>query len=604
MLASDALSSNAYATEEIMHVLASAHRYMGGPPTLHLVLPITLAIAVLMFIIMASYRRAVLMYPESGGSYTVARKNLGATAGLVAGSALVIDYILTVAVSVSAGIAALCSYAPVLLDYKVLLALLLIVVISWVNLRGTKESGWTFAFPAYGFVGMMLILIGVFLWRYFTGGVHPLPVPDHAVQATTAFSTFLLLKAFSNGCAALTGVEAISNGVQIFRPPEAQNASKTLLLLILTSVTVFAGLGFAAYSFHILPNERETLVSQIARATFLGGGYLPDALGQLLFALAIGSVLAVLIVASNTAFADFPRLLAFIARDGYAPRVLLSQGDRLVYNRGILALMVISAGLVLFFQASVNLLIPLYAVGVFLCFTLSQAGMFYRIISDRQKGWLAAAAVNAIGTIATGSVMCVIAITKFSQGAWLVVVLIPLLVLAGRAIKRHYQWFERRLAVYDNDENPLRRESSQPCVICLISSDINRGTLEGLEVARALTGTAQGSEIRALHVELNPARTALLVSRFEQLVTPNYPGITLEIVPSPYRWLVQPVLQYIEQLQSESGRRRRIIVLLPEFETGNLFEQLLHNNSAANLRRALMKQPEVTIITNRFFLRK
>ncbi|MDQ3023659.1 MAG: APC family permease, partial [bacterium] len=428
VLAADALSSNAYATEEIMLMLATAHNFAGGAGSLQLVIPISIAIAVLMFIITFSYRRAVLAYPSSGGSYTVARKNLGAMPGVIAGSALVIDYILTVAVSVAAGVAAIASYAPALFPYRVVVSLVLIAFVAWINLRGTKETGWTFALPAYLFVSMMAVLGGTFAFRFASGNFELMPVPEHAIEPLRGLGLLVVLKAFSNGCAALTGVEAISNSVSMFQEPSARNAAKTLLILIITSVLIFLGLGFMASTYHVLPSHQETLVSMIARHTFMGDGLLHPALGQVLYTLTIGSVLSVLLIASNAAFAGFPRLLALMARDGYAPRILLSLGDRLVYNKSIIYLSIISGILLWAMNASVTNMIGLYAVGVFLCFTLSQAGMFRRIMRDREPGWHVAALINGVGAIVTGIVALVIVYAKFFQGAWAVLLLIPLLV--------------------------------------------------------------------------------------------------------------------------------------------------------------------------------
>lgn len=593
VFASDALSSVAYATEEILHVLGT---YNAQGNAIGSLIPISIGIAVLMFIVAFSYRRAILLYPTSGGSYTVSRKNLGAMAGLVAGAALFIDYILTVAVSVSAGVAALTSYLPNLLDYKVPIGLALIIIIAWINLRGVKESGWTFALPAYTFMLAILMLVGGTIYRYLTGTLEPLPPPEHAIEAVKVLGWFAILKAFSNGCSALTGVEAVSNGVQSFQQPEAKNAAKTLIVLIVSLVVLFLGVGWAASVYHVIPTHTETVISQIAGATFGKGSFF--------YLLVMFSTLSILLVASNTAFAGLPALLAMMARDGYAPRVLLSQGDRLVYNRGIFALTVISGLLIIIFNATVNLLIPLYAVGVFLCFTLSQAGMLRRILLDKHQGWVGGAVINALGATITGVVTLVIAVSKFKDGAWLVCLLIPLLVFIGYKIKQHYQWFQNRLAIHEGEYNPLSSSVDHLTVVVLVSSDIHRGTLEGLEAARAVVEGREGGEIRALHIELDPARTKRLKEKWDSLVMPyiGHLDVSLDIVPSPYRWLVQPVLAYLDSL--DAGRPdHRIVVLLAEFETGSLWTQLLHNQSTLGLRKALFNRPNVTIITNRFFLK-
>jgi amino acid transporter len=603
VLASDALSSNAYATEEIMLVLATAHRFLAGPGTLQLVIPISAAIAVMMFIIAASYRRAVMLYPTSGGSYTVSKNNLGALPGVIAGSALVIDYILTVSVSVAAGVAAITSYAPALFPYSVSLCLCLIAIIAWINLRGTRDSGLAFALPAYGFIVMMAVLLGTFLYRLVTHQYSAMPLPEEAVTATQGLGLFVVLKAFSNGCAALTGVEAISNGVQIFQPPEAKNAAKTLLILILTSIAIFMGLGFAAYVYHVVPSHSETLVSLIARHTFLSDGLFSPAIGHILFAATIGSVLAVLIIASNTAFADFPRLLSFMAQDGYAPRVLLGLGERLVYSRSIVYLAVISGALIWALNASVSSLIGLYAVGVFICFTLSQAGMLRRILRDREPGWFSAAVINVAGASVTGIVAVVIAVSKFSQGAWVVVILIPLLVSAAMAIRRHYDWFERRMTIRKGDVGLLSDRINHLTVVVLLSSDIHRGTLEGLETARAIVQGRKNSDLRALHVEIDPNKTQRLMTKWKEIVQPKMGTlIELDVVPSPFRTLINPVVDYVKSLTSHHSGER-VVVLIPEFETGSLFSRILHNQTAPQLRKALFNVPDITVITNRFFMR-
>jgi len=602
VFASDALSSVAYASEEILIVLA-AFFVSGGITATGYLIPVSIGIAVLMLIVAASYRRAILLYPQSGGSYTVARRNLGANYGMMAGAALIIDYILTVAVSVSAGVAALTSYLPQLIDYRIWLGIGLVGLITWINLRGTKESGWTFALPAYTFVTMILLTLLATLYHALNGGITPLPPNPQAIQPGESVSGLLVLwvlaKAFSNGCSALTGVEAVSNGVGAFQPPESKNAAKTLMILIGTLIVLFVGVGFAAHAYQAIPVEHgETIISQISKAAFSD---LPA--GHLLYTLTMAATLAVLLVASNTAFAGLPQLLAMMARDGYAPRVLLSQGDRLVFNRSIIGLALISSLLIVVFKASVNMLIPLYAVGVFLCFTLSQAGMFRRMVTEQAEGWRMGALLNGVGMAVTGIVTLVIAVTKFSHGAWLVCVLIPALMFVSRKIKEHYMWFEQRMAVRPSDHNPLSGPIDHLTVIVLLSSDIHRGTLEGLEAARAIVEGRKNSVLRALHIEIDPEKTKRLKNKFDSLVEP-YLGriIRLDIVPSPFRWLIEPVVEYIEKLDRERPHDR-IIVVVPEFETGDFFGKLMHNQTAARLRAALFNRPNITVLSHRFFMR-
>jgi len=595
VFASDALSSVAYGTEEILIVLAAAYTYAGGPAALGYQIPISVGIAVLMLIVATSYRRAIHLYPTSGGSYTVSRRNLGATAGLVAGAALMIDYILTVAVSVSAGVAALTSYFQDLHPYRVALAVLLVIFIAFINLRGVRESGWWFAVPAYSFIAMIALLIVSSLVHYFTGTVQQvLALPD-AIKPEHGLQLFVILRAFSNGCSAMTGVEAVSNGVSAFQPPEAKNAAKTLLILILLLIAMFLGVGFAANVYHVVPTHSETVLTQLARANFGSG---------IITALIAYTTLAILMVAANTSFAGFPRVLALMAGDGYAPRQFSSLGDRLVYNRGILALTAISLALIIMFRATVNSLIPLYAVGVFLCFTLSQSGMVRKLLKTRQPGFMHSLIINLVGAVVTGAVTLIVATSKFTQGAWVVVVLIPLIVWFARAIKKHYLWFERTLAAYQDDYNPLRHSSMPLTVVVLVSGAIHRGTLEGIECARDLAGGNPHSQLRALHIELDPVRTPWLIDRWHTMVEePLHGKFRLDVVHSPFRWLAEPVLEYLDKM-NEERMGDRIIVVIPEFETGSWWTRLLHNASGRRLREILLMRPNVTVVTSRFFLRK
>ena len=591
----DPLSSVAYATEEILIVLSAAWLYTGGPPALRLQLPITVAIAALMLIVATSYRRAIFMYPMSGGSYTVARKNLGANYGLIAGAALIIDYILTVAVSVSAGVAALTSYLHPLYPFRVELSLAVILFIALVNLRGVRESGCWFALPVYAFVGMMALLIGTSIYHIVTHTVHVLPVVANAIQPVHGLGMFVILRAFANGCVGLTGTESISNGVTAFKPPEAANAAKTLMFERSGLITMFVGIGVAVYAYHIIPSGTETVLSQLARANF-GNGILTAVIAY--------TTLAILAVAANTAFADFPRLLAFMARDGYAPRQFTIVGDRLVYSRGIIALTLISLVLVIVFQATVNALIPLYTIGVFLCFTLSQTGMLRKLLNSKPQGWRFGVMLNAVGAVVTGVVTIVVVSTKFTQGAWLVVLLIPAIVLVCRLIKNHYLWFERRMKINRQSLNLLRREREPLTALILVGSSINPGTLEGIESARCMVGSHPESQIRALHIELDAQHTAKLRDNWQQFVAePLQQQIRLDVVHSAFRWLVEPVQEYIDKLREERSGTR-IIVFITEYETGSWWTRLLHNISGRHLRETLLKTPDLSVVTSRFFMRQ
>jgi amino acid transporter len=596
LFASDALSSIAYATQEILIVLASAAAAVAAARAgTGYLMPISVAIAVLMLIVAYSYRRAIFLYPTGGGSYAVARKNLGSLAGLVTGTSLIVDYCLTVAVSASAGMAALTSIPALqhLQEQKALFAIGLVIIMAWINLRGIRESGLVFMLPAIAFVTMIGALVVSSIYHYLAGTVVPHVPEGGALEPTTTFTTLTLIWAFSSGCSALTGVEAVSNGVNTFQPPEAKNAAKTLLILIGVLVVLFLGVGFAAHVYQVIPSHHETLIAQLAEANF-GHGFF--------YYMVIAATLGILMVASNTAFAGMPQLLATMARDGYAPRVLLGLGDRLVYARSIVGLCLVSCLLIFLFNANVTYLIPLYAVGVFLCFTMSQAGMFMRAIREKERGWVVSMLINGIGMTVTGGVMLILAITRFADGAWVVVILIPLLVWIGYQIKKHYRWFEQRMSIHPGEPNPLSGPVDHLTVVVLLSSDIHRGTLEGLEAARAIVEGRKSSSLRALHVQIDPEKTKRLTGKWEKMVMP-YIGhmIQLDIVPSPYRQLIPPVEDYLDRLDAERNDDR-VVVLIPEFETGGFWTHLLHNQTAPRLRKALFNRPNVTVITNRFFM--
>ncbi|MHB0935120.1 MAG: APC family permease [Armatimonadota bacterium] len=602
VFASDALSSVAYATEELLIVLAEtpfgalnaiAFR-VGGLP---IAIAISLAIAGLLVIVGISFYQAINLYPSGGGSYSVVRDYLGPIPGMIAASALTIDYILTVAVSVSAGVAALVStYPEELAPYRVIFALLLVIVITTINLRGTRESGWTFAIPAYTFITMVSLVILASIYHFIFRGVQPIVgVPDPvAIKAGHAFGLFMVLRAFSNGCAAMTGVEAVADGTSAFKPPESKNAGKTLIILISILAFLFLGVGFSATVYHAQPSHAVTIVAQLAEANF---GRNP------LYWVTIFATLAVLMVASNTAFAGFPRLAAIVARDGYMPKSLARLGDRLVHNTGILALTVFSILLILLYRANVTALIGLYAVGVFLTFTLTQTAVVRRILQVRGPGWQRQLFVGITGALATGIVTVVIAVSKAGQGAWIVLVLIPILVGVSMLIKRHYDWFDRTMSIHDYDYNPLAEPVEPLTVLVLVSSDVHRGIIEGLECGRAIAEGHPNSLLRAVHIEMDPEKTPRLKAKWEQFVEP-YLGqkIKLDIIPSPYRWLVEPVLDYLDWTDLERTGDR-VIVVLPEFETGSWLTQFLHNFTARRLRTILLNRPHVTVVSSRYFMK-
>lgn len=567
VFSSDALSSTAYATEEILLALVLA-----GSAAAAYSVPVSLAIAALLVIVAFSYRQTIRAYPSGGGAYIVAKENLGTNAGLVAGAALLIDYVLTVSVSVASGVAAITSAVPSLYEYRVVLGALAIAAITVANLRGVRESGTIFAIPTYVFIFSGLLLVGTGFYELFvTHSWNPLPppaVPPHTGQAVTLF---LLLRAFSSGCAALTGVEAISNGVPAFRPPESANAARTLTWMAATLVTLFLGVTYLAYFFGVLPKEGETVVSQIARAVF--GGDTP------FYYLVQAATAMILFLAANTSYADFPRLAGLIARDGFLPNQFAYRGDRLVFSNGIVVLGLLSALLVWFFRGDVHALIPLYAVGVFLSFTLSQSGMVVHWLRLRTPGWQRSVLINGLGATVTATVLVVIAATKFTHGAWAVIVLIPLFVRAFHAVHAHYEQFRAEMRVRPELVKPIRH------TVLIPIGHVNQATVNTINYARSIS-----DNIRAVYVALDPAKAREIREQWAALNT-HIPLVTLD---SPYRSVVGPLIHYIEKVERRE-RDHVITVLLPEFVTGRWWHNLLHNQTGLYIRAALWFHPGIVV---------
>jgi amino acid transporter len=523
VFASDALSSVAYATEATLLVLA-------GSAALHLSVPIGIAIAVLIAVVVTSYRQAILAYSQGGGAYVVTRENLGRYPSLIAGAALLIDYVLTVAVSVAAGIAAITSAVPALFPHRVALCVVGVVLITLANLRGVRESAHVFAVPTYLFIAAYGLMVAWGSVRWLSGapaatGAGPVPIP-----AGEELTLFLVLRAFASGCAALTGIEAVSDGVPAFRPPEALNARAVLAALGGILIALFLGITLLGTAFGLVPAEHETLNSQLARRVFGEGA---------LYYLVQGVTTLILVLAANTSFADFPRLAYFLARDRFVPRQLANRGDRLAYSNGIIILAVLSVVLLAAFEGNTQALIPLYAVGVFLSFTLKQGGMVRYWLRRRGRGWIRGLSVQGIGAVATGVVMVVIAATKFTHGAWIVISLIPVLVAMFLAIHRHYDDVARQLSIDGDEPEP---PSAAPIVLVLIG-DIHRGVLPALRYARALSPAA-----RAVYVETDPAHTRRLGDRWGKWGS----GVPLVVLRSPYRSVAGPLLDYLE---SSAARR-------------------------------------------------
>ncbi|MGQ0520905.1 MAG: APC family permease [Actinomycetota bacterium] len=579
---SDPISSTAYATEEILFVTAV------GASSLALgldkLVPMAIAVAVLLAIVVASYRQTIFAYPSGGGAYIVSRENLGEYPSLVAGASLLVDYILTVAVSVSAGVAAIISLDAFrgLEDKRVLLCLFFVVLLTAGNLRGLKESGKMFAAPTYIYIVTLTLMVAYGLAREFFGeSIAPVPFDAERAEEVReiggSLSLFLVLRGFSSGAVALSGVEAISNGVPAFRRPESKNAATTLTAMGFILGTLFLGVSILAYHLAPYPTHEETVISQLGRAVF-GVGPLHTLLQ---FATA-----GILILAANTAYVDFPRLASIVARDGYLPRQFANRGDRLVFSNGIVFLAVAAGALLVAFGGLTTLLIPLYAVGVFTSFTLSQSGMVRHHLRLRERGWQRGVVINAVGATATLVVLLIVAVTKFAVGAWLPIVVVPAIIVLFVSIKRHYTRVRGILAVSPDEVRPRVVNHT---VVVLVGR-VHRGTIKALEYARSL----RPNHLAAVHVldgdgEMEEIERQWKDFRFD---------IPLEVVPSPYRELTPAVERYLDELD-ERWNDDTVTIVIPEFVTGRLLSptQLLHNQSAAALKLALLFRKD-TVVTS------
>jgi amino acid transporter len=575
VFSSDALSSVAYATEEILLVLIE-----GGWAALYLSWPISLAIVGLLFIVTTSYYQTIHAYPSGGGAYIVARENLGVNAGLVAAAALMIDYVLTVAVSIAAGVAAITSAFPALYTHRVALCLLCILVMTLINLRGVKESGKIFALPTYLFIVSFLALIGLGLLEYMASPAL-LPTSSSSQPGAGPLVWFLILRAFASGCTALTGVEAISNGVQAFHPPEAKNASITLMWMSAILGGFFVGITFLANQYGVMPKEGETVVSQLARGIFGGGVF---------YYLVQVATAMILILAANTSYADFPRLASLLGRDHFLPRQMANRGDRLVFSNGIIMLGMLAALLIIIFQAQTHALIPLYAVGVFLSFTLSQTGMVRHWLAGRPSGWARGIVINSAGAVTTAAVLVVIATTKFTHGAWVVLLLLPTLAVALRKIHQHYQLVSAQMSL---KELQPPQERSQHTVLLPVSG-VYKQVINALQYARLLS-----QDVRAVYIELDPEATLNIRPEWQKW---GY-GVPLIVLHSPYRSIVQPLLHYIEQIHDESPDQI-VTVILPEFVPAKWWQHILHNQTALQIKGALLFKSGVIVTSVPYHLRR
>jgi len=571
VLSSDALSSVAYATEQTLIILVLA-----GAAALRYTLPISLAIVALLAIVAISYRQTIYAYPNGGGSYIVAKDNLGTLPGLIAAGSLLIDYVLTVSVSVSAGVLAVVSAFPSTTKYTVPMGIVFIFLIMLGNLRGVRESGTIFAIPTYVFVVGMLVMIAIGLWRVLTGDPAATSTPREALQATEGISLFLVLRAFTSGCTALTGVEAISNGIPAFKKPESKNAATTLIIMVTLLGTMFMGTSFLAHRYGILPRDNESVVSQIAAQVF-GGKGVPY------FVIQIATTL-ILVLAANTSYADFPRLGSILARDGFLPKQFQFRGDRLAFTIGIVVLTVLSAALYVIFGGQTDQLIPLYAVGVFISFTLSQAGMVRHWMREPGKHGRNML-INGVGAVATGIVAVLFAYTKFLYGAWLVIIIIPLIVVSCLGIAKHYRQAAEQTRLTDDDVPPAPRTTEQ--VIIVPVADINKVTLNALAYARALS-----ARVVAVHVTDDAEEAHHLQEKWEKWGE----GVDLVILESPYRSLTGPLLSYIDLVQRKRPQAM-LTVLVPEYVPNHWWEQPLHSQTALRLKAALLFRAD-TVVTS------
>lgn len=582
VLSSDAISSVAYATDQILVVLGAAL----GAAALDYVVPISATIVGLLALVGLSYRQTILAYPGGGGSYTVAKENLGPEAGLVAAAALLTDYVLTVSVSVSGGVAAITSAYPSLAPHAVAIGVVSIAILMVVNLRGVRESGIVFSIPTYWFIGMMLLLLGLGLYdalaqgvaattgaRVVAGGAAAAVAGARIVPPATAFAlAFLVLRGFAEGCVAMTGTEAISNGVTAFRAPAAPNAAATLRWMVTILAVFFLGVSYLARHFAVMPTDAQTVLSQLGHHVF-GNGVAYFALQYSTFAL--------LILAANTAFNDFPRLASILAADRYVPTQFAARGDRLAFSNGIIALGVVAASLLAAFGGDTNALIPLYAIGVFVCFTLSQAGMVVHWRALRSEGWRWRAVLNGVGAVATALVSVIQVVTKFAEGGWIVALLIPCIILVLHAIHTHYRRF--RVAVAFRGRSPLHPHRH---VIVVPVNEVNKASAAALIYAASLS-----SDVRPVHIEVDPARTPAFEHEWDRWDI----GFELEVVPSPFRSVLRPLVDHVSAIQA-ANPGTLVTVVTPELVPRHWWEHLLHNKTALYIRTAFLFRPDVVVV--------
>ncbi len=575
VLSSDALSSVAYATEEVLIPLS-----LFAAAAMAWSMPMAIGVALLLLIITLSYQQTIQAYPHGGGAYTVAKENLGENAGLVAGAALLIDYTLTVSVSISAGVENIVSAIPQLASLKIILGIIFILIVMWLNLRGIRESSNIFALPTYFFIFSILLLIGVGAYKVVMGIDQPVHPVLHEVYPEVPI--FLLLRAFASGCSALTGVEAISNGVPIFKKPSQKNAMVTMIWMSVILGAFFLGITLLAHIYGIVPSHGgETVVSQLTRSVFGTGLFYYS--NQVAVAL-------ILLLAANTCYADFPRLSSLLAKDKFLPRQLMSVGDRLVFSNGIIFLTVSASILLVLFKGSTHSLIPLYAVGVFLSFTLSQTGMIIHHIKIKEPGWRIGLVINLVGAITTFTVLWVVILTKFTHGAWMVVILIPTFVFFFKSVKRHYLAVGFQLS-RDTFHQELRPVDLRYSVVVPISG-IHPGVVQAIQYALTIS-----DNVRVCYVDHDPVGT----ERMQKVWDKWSQGLELHILPSPYRSVLGPLLDFIDKVHVESGKDM-VSIVVPEFITKKWYHQFLHNQMTLVLRTALRLKKGKVVTSIRYHL--
>ena len=576
IFSSNSISSVAYATEEILLVLILA-----GTAALAWSIPVSLAILFLVIVLTISYRQIIYEYPEGGGAYIVARSNLGEMPALIAAAALMIDYVLTVAVSVAAGVAAITSAVPELFGHRTVMGLLFIVFIVVVNLRGARESGKVFAVPTYAAIGALglMVLMGTFRSLSGSGIVLPPVSPPGSGSEAETLTLFLILRSFAAGCAAVTGMEVISNGVKAFRHPESQNAATTMVWMSIILGSLFMGISWMAYHYGIMAKEDETVVSQLARLTF--------GTGLTYYAIQVGTMM-LLVLAANSAFAGFPYLASILARDGYMPHQMATFGDRLVFSNGIIILGFFACLLLVVFQGDTHALIPLYAIGVFVSFTLSQGGMVRRWLLKKGLHWRKKLIVNGVGAVTTGIATTIIAVTKFMQGAWIVFLLVAALIVMFRAIRSHYKAVNEQVQLSRDARPPRPRRN----LVLIPIGAVNKAVVRAVDYARS-----RGGEVRAVLIDVDKEESALVEIKWAQWGC----GVPLIVLPSPYRSILGALLDYIEE-NLDKDPDCWITVVLPEILPARWWQNILHNQRALLLKGALLFKDRVVLTDVPFHL--